>query len=167
MYNMRIYNEARKLVSRVDSTDPQDYMDYLKIVCMPVDYFTKLKGMYTADWRRYFIFINTHCSVRLQRTVKFHEIGHHMLHRDSNCVFKEFELYNMANDMELEANVFAAYILMPDNVVYEYAREGRTIGEIAMLTGMDMNLVLIKMHDMQRRGYDFCISDYGKSDFLR
>lgn len=53
MYNTGIYNEARNLVLRVDSTDPRDYMDYLKIVCMPVDYFTKLKGMYTADWRRY------------------------------------------------------------------------------------------------------------------
>lgn len=90
-----------------------------------------------------------------------------MLHRDSNCVFKEFELYNMANDTELEANVFAASILMPDDRIYGYAREGRTIGEIATLTGMDMNLVLIKMHDMQRRGYDFRISDYGKSDFLK
>lgn len=167
MYNMRFYNEARKLVSRVDSTDPRDYMDYLKIVCMPVDYFTKLKGMYTADKRCYFIFVNTHCSVRLQRTIKFHDIGHHMLHRDSNCVFKEFELYNMANNTELEPNVFSASILMPDDVVYEYAREGRTIGGIAMLTGTDMNLVLIKMLDMQRRGYDSCISDYGKSDFFR
>lgn len=141
-------------------------MDYLKIIRMLVNYFIKLKGMYVADKRRYFIFVNAHCSVRLQRTIKFHYTGHHMLHRDSNCVFKEFELYNMANNTELEMNVFSASILMPNDVVYEYAREERTIEEIAMLTGMNMSLVLIKMLDMQWRGYDFCISDYRKSDYL-
>lgn len=72
----------------------------------------------------------------------------------------------MANNTELEMNVFSASILMPNDVVYEYAREERTIEEIAMLTGMNMSLVLIKMLDMQWRGYDFCISDYRKSDYL-
>jgi len=167
MLNSVIYDEARKLVLRVGSTDPQDYIDYLKIIYKPVDFFPQLKGMYVSDWRRHFIYINTNCSERMQRVVMFHEIGHHVLHRKTNCVFKEFELYNMANDTELEANVFAASILMPDDEVFEYARDGRSIGEIATLTGMDMNLVLIKMHDMQRRGYDLRISDYGRSDFLK
>lgn len=162
-----IHKEASAIAQRVGSRDPCDYMDYLGIVPMQIDYFTKLKGMYMADWRRYFVFINTRCGERMQRTVKFHEIGHHILHRQNVCLFKEFELYNMHDDTELEANVFAASILMPDDVVYGYAREGRSIGEIATLTGMDMNLVLIKMHDMQRRGYDFRISDFGKSDFLK
>ena len=42
-----------------------------------------------------------------------------------------------------------------------------TVGQIASVTGMDMNLVLIKMHDMQRRGFDLRVSDYGKADFLK
>jgi hypothetical protein len=167
MHNSGIYDDARKLAQRVGSADPQDYLDYLNIIYKPADYFPRLKGMYVADWRRCFIYINTNCGTRMQRMVKFHEIGHHILHRETNCIFKEFELYNMANDTELEANVFAASILMPDDVIYDYAHDGGTIGQIASLTGMDMNLVLIKMHDMQRRGFDLRVSDYGKSDFLK
>ena len=167
MHNSGIYDEARKLALRIGSTDPQDYIDYLKIVYKPIDYFARLKGMYVTNWRRYFIYINANCNERMQRIVMFHEIGHHILHRRTNCVFKEFELYNMANDTELEANIFAASTLMPDDVVLGYAREDRSIGEVAALTGMDMNLVLIKMHDMQRRGYDLRVSDYGRSDFLK
>ncbi len=71
------------------------------------------------------IIIFTNSSVRLSREIftLAHEIGHAMLHMEDTSSFVDDEITlanNSADNMEIEANYFAAVLLMPDDEVNRF-----------------------------------------------
>ena len=87
--------------------------------------------------------------------VAAHELGHDMLHRDiaSKKIMQEFVLFNVKNTTEYEANAFAAHILFDNDEVYELAREGYTVEQMAKMMNCHVNLLLIKLQEMTKLGY--------------
>lgn len=61
------------------------------------------------------------CNKRRQRFTFAHEIGHFMCHRDLKDEFSDGEasLNNFTEHLELEANTFASWLLMPANLMRE------------------------------------------------
>lgn len=81
------------------------------------------------------IIICTNSSVRLSREIftLAHELGHSILHLDKISEFTDNDITtgNMTEDIkEKEANLFAAYLLMPDELVRKYVQlDLNTTGE--------------------------------------
>ncbi len=75
-------------------------------------------------------------------------------------------LYGMTTRPEYEANVFAGELLLDDREIYTLVRDGYDIPYIAAELGADYNLLLIKMNEMVRKGYDLRISLDANSRFL-
>lgn len=90
-----------------------------------------------------------------------HELGHDAEHRDrakeSKDGLKEFTLFQMKDTTEYEANAFASHILLDNEEVYDLARSGYDVVQIAQQMGSDINLMLIKLQEMNKLGYDFNI----------
>ena len=72
----------------------------------------------------------------------------------------------MTSTPEREANIFASNILLNDNDVEELARLQYTSQQIAMELCVPEEMLIIKMIDMNERGYRFRIPYIPRADFL-
>lgn len=163
-----IYESAEKYIKRFGTRDPFTIADGLGIVVLFRNDFTKLKGLYRVIQRNRFILLNGNLPEQVQTLVCAHELGHDAHHRNlaDDSPFHEYVLYSMNTRPEYEANLFAASLLLPDNEVQEYACEGFDVVQIAAMMNTDINLMLIKMGDMNSRGYSFNTVYTPRSDFL-
>lgn len=68
--------------------------------------------------------------------------------------------------MEYEANMFAAQIALPDDEVLDYIYTGYDVGQIALAMRSDINLVALKVAELNTRGYRFREQEH-RNDFLK
>lgn len=71
---------------------------------------------------KHIIFYDNEKSISHVKFSILHEYGHYILNHNLNC--KDKELYGI---YEVEANFFAAQLLMPDQIVREFMRRGQNI----------------------------------------
>lgn len=60
----------------------------------------------------------------------------------------------MKDTTEYEANAFASHILLENDEVYTLAKQGYDVVTIAQMLGADINLMLIKLQEMNRLEYN-------------
>lgn len=65
------------------------------------------------------IFINNQLEPAESRMVMAHELGHALLHKKENCYFTQTKTLLLNSKIEKEANLFAAELLIPDEVILE------------------------------------------------
>lgn len=166
MYRRKIFEFAQKLVNRYRTSNPYEIADLLGI---SINYkpFNSLKGMYYVVDRCAFITLSDTLDETMEKVVLFHEIGHHLLHRHlASKAFQEFGLYDMSSKPEMEANIFAANMLIDDNELDSLARENYTSSQIARMLYVPHQMLLIKMQDMNSRGYDYNLDYEPSGNFL-
>ena len=164
-----IHKEAQRIVRMCGTRDPFRIARDLGIH-VQYDYdFTDLKGMYIIIKRSRFIFLNGNIDERVQKTVVAHEIGHDRFHRHFaiSKALQEFMLYDMASRPEYEANIFASDLQIDDNDILQFAKGEYDIVNIAGELQVDINLVLIKVDEMRKRGFEVQAPYRPQSDFLR
>ena len=164
-----IFRRADGLVRRFGSRQPETIAGELGIWIREESAFRDLLGMYTVRWRHRMIFLNPSMSPPLRRMVIAHELGHDALHRDfaRNRALQEFTLFNMKDAAEYEANAFAAHILLDNEAVLQTAGQGADVVQMAGLLNTDINLLLIKLQEMNRLGYDFRMPMTPDGSFFR
>lgn len=163
-----IYRKTRRMIHKSNSRDPFRIAGDNGVFVRFCDGFNALKGMYKIIKRNRFIFINSNLPEYLQKIVCAHELGHDLLHKSlaKDVALREFMLYDMTSRPEYEANMVAADILLDDDEVHELARKGYDMEQIAGALCTDINLVGIKMGNMNYRGYDFNLGIRPRGDFL-
>ena len=163
-----INKEAQRLVKWSGCRDPFQIAKDLGIHVI-YDYdFKSLKGMYKIIQRSRFIIINGNMNSRDRRTVCAHELGHDRLHQHfaKTKALQEFMLYDMRTKPEYEANIFAAELLIDDSDILALIDRGCDIYQMARELEQDMNLVLIKVDELRKRGYDLRVPYRPAGDFL-
>ena len=106
----------------------------------------------------------------LTQMVCAHEIGHDLLHRElakGSGSLPEFVLFDMRSTPEYEANAFAAHLLIDDREILENLRQGYDVAQLASMMGTNINLMLIKLQEMSRLGYNIRVPFEPKSDFFK
>lgn len=159
---------ADRLVKKAGSRNPFVIADENSIIIKYINAFKTLKGMYTVIKRNKFIFINANLPEEIQKVVCAHEIGHDTIHSfmaEMGAV-SETTLFDTKNSFEFEANVFAAELLIDDNLALAMARDGMSISDIASSLCLDKNIVEIKFLSLQRRGNKINVPFSFKSSFL-
>lgn len=153
-----IYKKADNIIKTIGSRDTLLIAKELGIKIYYQD-FKDLLGMYTYRWKHRIIILNNNLDHHWVQMVVGHEIGHDAYHRDlAETGLKEFTLFNMKNDTEYVANAFAAHLLLDNDEVLELAMDGYDIVQIAGILNSDINLMIIKMLEMNKMGYSFNIS---------
>ncbi|MDP3117972.1 MAG: ImmA/IrrE family metallo-endopeptidase [Phenylobacterium sp.] len=100
----------------------------------------------------YRIVINSRDSSRRQRFTFAHELAHYMLHRDLVDEVVDNALYrspNLGDDMERQADRFAAQLLLPANEVRRaYARE-KALARLAELFDVSDQALRIRLRELR------------------
>lgn len=102
----------------------------------------KCSGCYLYLKRHRCIFINEDLSDSDMLFVMAHELGHAILHRAENCYFIRNKTLLSTECFEKEANIFAAELLIPDELIYE--NPCMTKSQIARLAGYDEKIMDFK-----------------------
>ena len=169
MVDARAFSQARRLVKKYKTRDPFLIAKQLGVEVLFRDDFKRQKGAFTVISKNSFIFVNSNLSDELQRLVCAHELGHALLHRTlgqrAGGLF-EFEIFDITTQCEYDANVFAATLLLDDKEILDAAVDGYDVVQIARAMGTNVNLVLLKMAEMNKQGYQFRVPYAPTKSFL-
>lgn len=161
-----IYETVNILKRKYKTCNPYEIADICGIRVM-YSHFENLKGMFTIERRCPFIILNEDLDDEMRDVVMFHELGHYFLHRKENVsTFNENSLYDMTSKFEIEANTFAANFIISDDDITENAELGLTTIETAQVLCVPHDIVLIKIKDMNSRGYSLNVPYIPEANML-
>ena len=151
MINKQASALPRRLIQKFKCNNPFELAEALDIDVMERADFKRQKGAFKVILNDSFIFINANLSDEMKRLVCAHELGHALLHRSlgkSESGLMEFELFNITNTTEYEANLFAANLLLDETIIEELISDGYDVVQIARQLGTNVNLLLLKLQQM-------------------
>lgn len=166
---MEIERRVCALKEEFQTDNPEDLARGLGISIYDRSDFSQLLGMFAVVDRRPCIFLNANMGERDRRIVLAHELGHAVLHQSEEGILDmvQFTLFSTTSRSEYEANVFAAHLLMDDGEVRDHLKEGVDVVSLAQTLQVDINLLLIKLHEMEKKGMGMDLPDLPPSDFLK
>ena len=164
-----IYKKAEQLVQRYGTRNTLTLAHETGIRVIETDHLQNLLGMYTFRWQQRVMLLNNRMDEYLTQMVAGHEIGHDIYHRKlaKGKGLQEFELFRMHNTTEYVANAFAAHVLIDTEECLEYARNGYDVVQIARAMNSEINLMLIKLQELNRLGYHLRLPVEPRSDFFK
>jgi Zn-dependent peptidase ImmA (M78 family) len=150
----QIYDTAAKMIQKYGTRDPFELAKSRGIHMYICQYMHSIKGMYSVIKRRRCIFINGNLSEEEQRLVCAHELAHDALHRKlaQHYTMSEVSFFTK-NRTEYEANLFTAHVFLQEGRILELAEAEYGLEQIAAEMNTYVELLLIKLEDMNRRGY--------------
>lgn len=103
----------------------------------------KIAGYYKYLKHHRCIYINSELDENFAKIVMAHELGHAILHIKENCTFMKSHTLLLTSRIEREANYFAAYLLINDDMLQEYA--GCTENQFCDCTGYPRELIELRL----------------------
>lgn len=144
---MRLKYIVEDLVKKFGTSDPFELTECLNINVIEWDLNEEIRGYYKYQKRNQFIVINNNLNDDLKRVVCAHELGHAILHPRTNTHFMRKHTLLSVEKIELEANSFAAHLLIPDESLFDYY-EQTTIYNIASLHNVPVELAELKCKEL-------------------
>lgn len=106
------------------------------------------EGCYMFLKNHRYIFINQYLRDQEKQMVMAHELGHATLHRKNNCYFIKNKTLLLNSKPEREANLFAAELLIPDEIISE--NYNYTVSQLSRLLGYDEKLIELRLEFYQQ-----------------
>ena len=153
-----IYHKANELVRRCGTRDTLRIASEIGIYIHQIGDFKELLGMYSYQHKERHILLNSNMDCITAQMVCGHEIGHDALHRDQAKIgmgLQEFTLFDMRNEMEYEANAFAAHLRIDSEELLELVGHGYDVVQLSSILETNVNLILIKLNELNRMGLQF------------
>lgn len=145
--NKNIKNIVGYYVKKCGSRNPFDIADYLNIQIQVGQLGTPC-GCYMFLKNHRCIFLNENLSENEMRLVMSHELGHAVMHRKLNCYFIRNKTLLLNSKIETEANLFAAELLIPDEVIIE--NRNMTVGQLSRLLGYEENIINLRLSSFEK-----------------
>ena len=129
-----------KLVREYKTEDPFELAERMDIT---VHYHELLgtNGYYLLYKGKKNIVVNKNLERHLQKFIVAHEIGHSVLHPDTNAFLLSDTLFP-TDRQEIEADKFAINLLLPDSLVQ--AHKDRTIDDWASILGLPREILELR-----------------------
>lgn len=100
-------------------------------------------GCYMFLKNHRYIFLDQNLEERELVQVMAHELGHAILHKKQNCYFIRDKTLLLTSKTEQEANLFAAELLINDNIILEHSEY--TSSQLSRLLGYEEQLIKLWM----------------------
>lgn len=141
--NDTIKDKVNYLIKKHKTNDPFKIVEgYKSINVIKYPLHESVRGLYQYYKRNSIIYINSNLPEYEQRVVCAHELGHAFLHPKLNILFLERYTFASKNKYEKQANIFAAELLLPDDLFMTYREY--CYEEISIIEGLPMELVRLK-----------------------
>lgn len=169
-YSIKIASEAAKeLIDDQGTRDLKRLYKARDLVLYECPDFDELKGMYAQVGGRRCVFVKSDLPQNLKNLILAHELGHDMLHQellDQVKILEDASFVDMGSGPEIEANLFAAELLIDDASFLEMAQAGYSLSQMAASFGQREELLALKALILERQGYDLRLPDRYAGDFL-
>ena len=144
----KIYEDVNNLIEFHGTRDPQTILQERGVYVKAFSEDTKLLGMFKIILGYKYVFYNKKLDDNHLRMMFAHELGHEYYHSDDDLNAEQ--IFTFRNAQEVEANIFAAHLLLADQDILEYLKEGKSINEMASLECVDENLLIIKLKELMK-----------------
>ena len=122
-------------VKKYNTRNPFELADYIGVE-VQTGQLGESSGFYKC------IFLNEDLEDHERTLVMAHELAHSIMHRKENCYFIRNRTLLLTSKIEIEANTFAAELLIPDEIIM--GNPGLTKAQIACLAGYDERIMEFK-----------------------
>lgn len=143
-FNHKIKRLINYYIKITGTRDPAEIASSIgiKIAILPLG---NIAGNYQLINRKRWILINEDIppDSAFFKIVIAHELGHAIFHRKENCAFIKNRTLLLTSGIEREANIFAAHLLISDDMLQEYA--GFTEEQFCQCTGYPMELIKLRL----------------------
>lgn len=169
MKNGYIYDETQKLIRKYKTRDPFKIMDNMHVIVGESSSFQKLKGFCFMSCKTIYVQISSFLSEEEKQIVAAHELGHIILHRTQlkMAPMKDDTLYNMQDNTEYQANLFAADLLLSDADIADIAHnEDLDYFSLCSTLNSTPELMSFKLYSLTKRGQAYHMPMEIQSNFL-
>lgn len=139
-----IHARVKHLVQKYGTRDPVSIAGELGIEVVYKPYSNSTKGYFIRSLRNKYIIVNSTLCDDDQRIVASHELGHSVLHPASDIYFIREHTLFPTGPYEIEANKFAAELLIDDHDIDKYMLDNLNAEQIANYYGVPKELVEYK-----------------------
>lgn len=141
---MDIKARVNRLVRFYKTRDPFEMIKGMNIILVnyPLE---GVRGFYQYFQRNNIIYLDEKISDSERRFVLAHELGHMILHKKSNAIFMDTRTQFNTSKYEQEANLFAMELLLPDQILDEYAQSGYSTEQLSRITGYYTELIKLRL----------------------
>ena len=136
---------VRRLVRKYQTRDPFEIIKGLNVILI-FTHLEGIRGFYQYFQRNNIIYIDEDLPDSEKRFVCAHELGHMFLHKKINTVFMDSRTFMPHDKFERQANIFAADLLIPDDILSEAIDQGYTDRQLARLVGCCEELVRLRLN---------------------
>ena len=124
-----------------DTSDPFEIADHLGVLYQIGN--CKQEGCYMFLKNHRYIFLRNQLKDQELNLVMAHELGHALLDRKANCYFIRNKTLLLNSHIERRANLFAAYLLITDDMLKEYIN--CTEEQFCACTGYPKELIKLRL----------------------
>lgn len=139
---MDIKKKADSLVRKHQTRDPFQIICGLNVITVFVP-LINVRGFYQYFQRNNIIYIDESLPMHEQLFVCAHELGHMFLHKKANAIFMDTRTQFNTHKYELEANAFAMYLLVDDDILLEH--RDYTTEQLSRLLGYQKELIELRL----------------------
>ena len=139
---MNVLEQVSRIVRDFKTRNPFEIAEKSSILVSFED-LGSVNGYYITAFGVKSIHINKNLPRRRQEVCCAHELGHAFMHENLNTFFLIEETLMPADKFERQANLFASYLLFPDEALKEY--EGWSAEQIAADLGVPKRLIEIRL----------------------
>lgn len=139
---MNIRKRVDKLVRLHQTRNPFEIIKGMNVILVfhPLE---GIRGFYQYFQRNNIIYIDENLSGPEQLFVCAHELGHMILHKESNALFMDSRTHLNVDSYEIEANKFAMELLVSDEILEE--NKEFTIEQLSRMLGYHEKLIKLRL----------------------
>lgn len=150
-----INKKVNNLVRKYKTRNPIELLEVLGAVVGESSAYTRLKGYCFMSCQTIYVMFSSILSEEEKRIVAAHELGHIVLHRKQlkMAPMSDNRLYNMIDETEYQANLFAADFLISDEDVAELSKnEDLDYFSFCSSLYATPELMSFKLYSLMKRG---------------
>lgn len=136
---------AKKLIKKYKTNNIYELINILNVKVFELPFNEEL-GMYRFLKNNKVIIISEGLDEITKRFILSHELGHTILHRKENCFYLKHNTFSKVSSFEIEANKFAAELLIPDEDLNSCIENNFTIEQTASYFKVPVELVRYKLN---------------------
>ncbi len=139
--------KVNQIIKKCETRDVYKILDYLNIKLFKLNFESEI-GMYRFLKNNKVIILSENLDMYKERFILAHEIGHAVLHRKENCFYLKHHTDLKTNVYEIEANKFAAELLISDDDIKFCIENNYTDKQMANYFHVPIELINYKIKEM-------------------
>jgi len=143
MRNIKV--RVRNLITKYGTRNPEILAKELGITIFKKPYKNTM-GFFKKELRKKYIVVNSNLDEVTQQVVIAHELGHALYHSNNKAVYIHEYTLTPRGKVEIEANKFAAELLINEYNIDKHSAKDMTISQLACYYGVPEQLIKYKFN---------------------